>query len=143
MRFLIYRLPALAYMGLIFFSSSRPMEGELAKAAPDWILHALAYLVLYLLVFWAIHEGIRPRPGRGAYLGALLITVLYGATDEYHQSYVPARDASMLDLLADAIGGAIAALLVRLHVKSRMPKDRHAPARKAARNRRISEDSRR
>lgn len=39
-------------------------------------------------------------------LGALL----YGLTDEYHQSLVPGREADVLDLLADTVGGLLGAI---------------------------------
>ena len=32
----------------------------------------------------------------------------YGATDEWHQSFVPGRDADVRDLVADAVGAALA-----------------------------------
>ena len=112
MRFLVYRLPAIAYMALIFLASSGPVGDKVPEEAPDWALHGVAYLILYLLVFWAVHEGVRPRPGRGGYLSPMIITVLYGMTDEYHQSFVVSRDASVRDVLADAVGAAIAAFFI-------------------------------
>ena len=35
---------------------------------------------------------------------ALLIGVLYAASDEYHQSLVPGRDSDVYDWVADSIG---------------------------------------
>ncbi len=119
MRFLLYRLPALALMGLIFLLSSRPLDWRIAGMVPDWAAHASVYLLLYLLVYRAVHEGMLPRPGRGGTLSPLLITILYGLTDEYHQSFVPCRDASASDLFADAAGAAIGLLLVRAWIRSR------------------------
>ncbi len=115
MRFLIYRVPALAYMALIFYVSSGPVSPGLTGGFPDWVLHGAAYLLLYLLVFWAVHEGMRPLPGRGGYVLPLILTVLYGLSDEFHQSFVPARDASVLDLIADAGGALLGAGLTLIY----------------------------
>jgi VanZ family protein len=51
---------------------------------------------------------------RGGYWFPFLLTVFYGATDEYHQSFVPTRDASFLDLAADAIGGLLGIVWIAL-----------------------------
>jgi VanZ family protein len=36
---------------------------------------------------------------------SILVSILYGATDEYHQLHVPGRSASVYDLAANALGG--------------------------------------
>jgi len=40
--------------------------------------------------------------------------VLAGAMDEWHQAYLPGRNATWMDLLADAAGGVLAAALLSL-----------------------------
>lgn len=40
--------------------------------------------------------------------------VIAGALDEWHQAYLPGRNASWMDLLADAAGGVLAAALLSL-----------------------------
>jgi VanZ family protein len=40
---------------------------------------------------------------------AFLITSAYGASDEFHQSFVPNRSCDVLDWAADTFGGFIAA----------------------------------
>jgi VanZ family protein len=46
-------------------------------------------------------------------LAAWMIGTAYGATDEWHQSFVPGRQADAADVLADALGALAAAGAVR------------------------------
>ena len=113
-RFLVFRLPAFLYMALIFYLSSGPITFSVVKQIPDYYLHSIGYSVLYVLVFWGLNEGVRPRGRYGGYWLPLLVTVLYGASDEYHQGFVPSREASYGDLLADSVGGLIGIAWVAL-----------------------------
>jgi VanZ family protein len=45
----------------------------------------------------------------GVAFGSVLAAVAYGASDEWHQSFVPGRPMSGADLVADTIGALIAA----------------------------------
>ena len=45
---------------------------------------------------------------------AVLLAVVYGATDEWHQSFVPGRTPELRDLFADAVGSAFGASVVWL-----------------------------
>jgi VanZ family protein len=58
---------------------------------------------------------------RRAAVVAIVAAVLFGATDEIHQSFVPGRDASWLDLLADTVGAAIGASIVTWYGARRWP----------------------
>jgi len=41
--------------------------------------------------------------------GAVAITTAYGCSDEWHQSFVPGRDADLRDVWADAVGAVAGA----------------------------------
>jgi VanZ family protein len=43
---------------------------------------------------------------------ALLWVMLYAATDEFHQLFVPSREAAVTDVLIDTAGGALALCLL-------------------------------
>jgi VanZ family protein len=101
---------AVLYAGAIFIVSSRPGD-ELPSAFPhaDKLVHAAVYGVLGALLAVAAGGGAR-RPG--ASVAALLLAAAYGASDEWHQGFVPGRDPSFFDLVADILGAAGGIFLV-------------------------------
>lgn len=72
--------------------------------------HLTEYAILAALVGRALcrprADAARPWSWKPAGL-ALLVAAAYAATDEFHQSFVPSRDASLLDVLLDTVGGGI------------------------------------
>ena len=56
----------------------------------------------------------------------LLIVVLYAASDEFHQLFVPSREASVRDVLIDSFGAILALILIRLAARWR--EQRSTPA---------------
>ncbi|HTN53893.1 MAG TPA: VanZ family protein [Anaeromyxobacter sp.] len=103
----------LAYAGLIFWLSSQANPLPFlprAWLARDKVLHALEYAGLGALLFVAL-RGRGPRAWRLALLAAVLAS-LYGASDEWHQSFVPGRDADPLDWAADSAGALAGATIV-------------------------------
>jgi len=106
----LWWLPIVAYMGAIFYVSSlpNPLPG-LTQAAGDKTLHAIAYALLALLCGRAIADEGAGR--RVTLLLAFVIASTYGATDEWHQWFVPGRGADVYDWGADSIGAAVGAII--------------------------------
>lgn len=102
---LILWLPPVAYMALIFYMSSRPApEGLLPEIWNiDKVIHFIEYGILGILWFRALKTS-GANIGRIA-IAAFAITFLYGLSDEIHQYFVPERDASVFDAVADGLGG--------------------------------------
>lgn len=73
--------------------------------------HMAAYAGLAVLTVRAAAGGMRDV-SRRAVLAAILISSLYGVSDEYHQVFVPGRTFDVLDMLADAIGSVAGASAV-------------------------------
>jgi len=105
-------VPVVAWMGVLFHASSQADVSGFGRF-PDWLTHGAAYLVLSLLVCRALAGGVLlPLSARAAAL-AVVLCAAYGASDEYHQSFVPGRDASAGDVASDLGGAAIGAFVWR------------------------------
>jgi VanZ family protein len=95
-------------MAGIFIASSLS-QPPVPSAVPDFSLHGAAYAGLALLLVRALAQGQWSRVTVPVMITAWTIAVLYGVSDEWHQSFVPERHAELADLRSDAIG-AFAAL---------------------------------
>jgi VanZ family protein len=102
-------LPAFALMAAIFTASNDVQVVAImpAFANADKVAHLAAYAVLAALYLFALSPFMRSRPFLMGLL-AVILTALYGATDELHQSFVPGRDCSFADWVADVVGGSLA-----------------------------------
>jgi VanZ family protein len=100
-------------MMLIYrFSSEADPIPIVTSNVRDKLLHLAEYAGLAMLFSRALAgEGF--RLGR-ACLHAVLLTIAYGAIDEYHQWFVPLRSADVRDWIADAGGAAAGALCFAL-----------------------------
>ncbi len=97
----------LVWMALIFFLSAQP---DLPHPDSGWLAflvssgaHLFFYGVLALLLNWALEDS-----RRGLALLAFGLALLYGISDEFHQSFVPGRVPDALDLISDGLGAALA-----------------------------------
>ena len=87
----------------------------MVNLVPDLALHAIAYSVLAGAYLYGLTEGGRSGAREGWRLtAAVLLALAFGATDEWHQSFVAGRDASAVDWLADAAGAIAMTVVVRL-----------------------------
>jgi VanZ family protein len=108
---------ALAQMlAIVYFSSQSQVDMPGSWEGRDKLIHASVWCMLGALFALAA-----PRPTRRATLVAIAAAVVFGASDELHQSFVPGRDASLLDLLADAVGATVGASVVTWYSARRWP----------------------
>ena len=68
-------------------------------------LHVPVYAVLAWCWHWAL--GAWTRVSSARVVGAFIITSACGVFDEWHQSFVPGRYASLADVMLDAVGAAL------------------------------------
>ena len=111
-KLLRYWSPLAMYMGLIYAQSSYvPPEGMPDFAPFDKLAHVIIYAVLgalFLRAYLSLTNG--GFDLRWAFI-SVASAIVYGLTDEWHQSMVPGRAPEMLDLVADGFG-AIAGVFI-------------------------------
>ena len=110
-----YWLPVALYAGTIFYLSSLSHPEEqlpplLLEKISDKALHAVEYAVLGGLCYRAFRWGVSGQVASQALLFAIVSASLYGMTDEGHQFFVPFRESSWQDWLADTAGAVIGAM---------------------------------
>ena len=90
----------------------------------DKLLHIVVYLVLFFLFFYSLNnqnKNIKLR--EHALFFSLLFTIIYGASDEIHQYFVPNRDSDFFDWLADAAGAFLGLLIFLAATKLKFKKN--------------------
>jgi VanZ family protein len=127
-RFFKYWLPVVVWMILIFGASTglgRPENtSRIVRPILLWLFphisdqaidqvhfvvrktaHFVEYSILGMLLWRLVHldpawEACRSRQ----YLIALLLAAFYASSDEFHQKFVPGREAAVRDVLIDTCG---------------------------------------
>lgn len=77
--------------------------------------HVTEYALLALLLYRALRRTRGAAPNqwcRPCAVGAFALAVLYAASDEWHQSFVPSRDGTVHDVIIDGTGAALGLLLL-------------------------------
>ena len=117
-RTLLRAIAPIVLMGVIFYFSAQSSTGD----HPWWEVifrklgHVSGYALLTALWWWAL----RPVTRRALPI-AVCIAFAYACTDEFHQTFVHGRTGTPVDVGIDAIGMAIAALLIS---SRRLPRGR-------------------
>jgi VanZ family protein len=75
--------------------------------------HFVGYGILAIVCFRALRATLANGLAR-LWCGAMLLTCLIASLDEWHQSFIPSRTASVYDVALDTVGGLSLLLLAAL-----------------------------
>ncbi len=106
--------PFIALSAAIFWFShqQQPPFLDLGFQWEDKLYHFIAYFIYGIAAAIAIRAAF-PRFNHRFTLILLIITVMvFGASDEFHQWFVPGRSSDFADWLADVLGGIASAAAV-------------------------------
>lgn len=102
-------VPVFLYAALVFYLSSLPLGFIGEGPFPHWdkVAHGIEYGLFCLLILRALRGTFPKTVPRAIAVSAVVIAVAYGASDEFHQAFVPTRDSEFIDLLADGGGASL------------------------------------
>jgi VanZ family protein len=141
MRSLKYWLPVIIWMGVIFWMSTGMFSYEqtsryivpILNFLFPWLVpnqidmlhelirksaHITEYFILGSLLFYAFRSGSKQKWCLRWTMYAIIGVVLYAASDEYHQSFVASRTASIIDVGIDSAGGLLSQIAIALGVRT-------------------------
>lgn len=107
-------IPAAWVMSTIWWLSDRqtlPTPPGLTAEIWSYLGHIGMFGALGITIWFALGLNTRLLDRERTWY-AIGISTAYGVLDEYHQSFVPGRDASVLDVVADFAGAALAVLII-------------------------------
>jgi VanZ family protein len=99
-----------AYIFAIFFFADSSVVSRINEFNPYSLLHIPLYglLTILLLLTFIAKPGTNLTP---RYRAAAWIAAAVGVIDEYHQAYIPSRDASVTDVFLDILGVGLVMIL--------------------------------
>jgi VanZ family protein len=108
-----YWFPPIFWAVVIFLFSSLSVTPATEIYWQDFILKKTAHIIEYGIFAVLLYRALRSEGVEklNAGLISILIAVLYGATDEFHQGFTPGREPRARDVAFDTIG-AIAGVYI-------------------------------
>jgi len=102
-------------ISFIFYQSSQPARVVSYDGETNFLLHKFAHVVVYVLLFISSVRSFKDSRH------ALIFTILYAISDEFHQSFVQTRTSSFRDVVIDSISAGVFYLIINYY-KNYLPK---------------------
>ncbi len=96
------------------FPSLSPQDLDLIHGLIRKAGHAVEYLILGLFLFRAFRGGASQAWRLRWSIYSFIWVVAYAASDEFHQSLVAERTASLIDVGIDSAGGILSQIIIAL-----------------------------
>jgi VanZ family protein len=109
-----YWLPVLFCMGFIFY-----MSGQTGQDLPSLFTHQdiVFHLCAYAMLGWSLGRALSYEKAAPGFFKIVCLCavfgLLYGISDEYHQSFVSGRTSDIFDVMTDTAGSLIGGIIVR------------------------------
>lgn len=119
--FILYWLPPIIWMTIIFVMSSRQRISLADTEVENFLifksLHVIEYAILYILLFRATFKSFTKKiSNQSIFTIAIISSILYAVSDELHQTFVPTRQGAIRDIFIDTIGILLAFSYTKMYL---------------------------
>lgn len=138
-----YFIPAILWMGLIFFFSSQNgtasdsnsyflinllgkiginISSSIGLSVANFIVRKTAHVTEYFILFMLLYFGFKKIYLKNIIIYPAIITILYSISDEFHQLFIEGRSGKIKDVFIDSIGILIGLLIIGIKSKVKSKK---------------------
>jgi len=100
-------LPVIIWAGLIFYFSSIPNLRTSLSEFWDTVLRKIAHMAEFCILFLLLFRALDDLSKKRKMFWALLFSILYAFSDEWHQKFIFGRVSSLIDIGIDSVGAII------------------------------------
>ena len=121
-RFVSAWFPVILWMSFIYWLSSFHKLSVSEVSWQDFVTRKLAHITEYAILAGLIYRAVKHTSGLTAnkiIVNAIILSVLYSISDEYHQTLVSGRTGRWFDIGIDSIGIIIGILISRFDILRR------------------------
>lgn len=109
-----WRFLLMGWMAFIFFASSDFLSADhtgeiLVYSLLNVVVRKSAHMIEYgiLMFLWFRSLWTVPERFQSAVIWSIVLSVLYAASDEWHQTFVPSRSGTWVDVVWDGAGAVL------------------------------------
>jgi VanZ family protein len=103
-------LPVIIWAAIIFSFSARPVKPATQIFWKDFVIKKTAHMVEYAIFTILLSRALKASgvEKKEALIYSVILAILYGVSDEFHQSFTPGREPKLRDVVFDAMGSVLA-----------------------------------
>lgn len=110
---IFYQLPVLVWMCVIFYFSSRPTIEVSVNNNINFAFYKTLHVINYAILTTLLIRSFKKKSTItiNHLKRAIIIAILYGISDEFHQLFVPGRTSRFRDVIIDGVGVSLVCIL--------------------------------
>ena len=112
-------LPVVVWAAIIFVLSATPNLRVAPTADLDFVVRKAGHMFVFGVLAVLMWRALESSAVRRAMMWSLMLTVVYAATDEFHQSFTVGRHPSPVDVGVDSVGALLCLLALMQWLRGR------------------------
>ena len=94
------------YMMILIYVSTKPADAGHTPSTAEQVAHNLCHIPAYAILFYLLMHCFTAF-NFVAQTNSFVVTVVFGAVNEWLQNFIPSRTASVSDMMLNAVGAGL------------------------------------